>query len=139
MHMGFPSAVLEVGLCGLKQRRRVYAYPLGDSGLGQLGEAEEAPVGAPLGDVYIHQVDEVSRIWVEPLACDGIPPFLLFFVAAECWALVLQGAHGCFMTVCAVWVAAVVCSGYARRLCWLAGECPFRRRCLTPGYEHGVT
>ena len=50
---------------------------------------EEAPVGAPLGDVPVHQVEEVSRIGVELLARDGLSLFLVFFVAAEGGAFVL--------------------------------------------------
>ena len=55
-------------LRGLQQRRRINAYPLGNDGLGSWGEAEEASVGGPLGDVRVHQVEEVSRIGVELLA-----------------------------------------------------------------------
>ena len=45
---------------------------------------------------------------MEPLARDGLPPFLLFLVASEGGAFLLQGAHGCFIRSPAVWVAAVV-------------------------------
>ena len=65
------------------------AYPLGDDGLGSLGEAEEAPVLAPLGDIGVHQVQEVSRIGVELLARDGLSPLPVVLVAAEGGAFVL--------------------------------------------------
>ena len=65
------------------------AYPLGDDGLGLCGEADEAPVWAPLGDIRVHQVEEVSRIGVELLACDGLSPLLVVFVGAEGGAFVL--------------------------------------------------
>ena len=88
MYTALPSG-FGGGLCGLKQRRRVDAYPLGDDGLGPWAEAEEAPFEAPLGDVRMYQMEEVSCNRVQPLARDGLPLFLLFFVAAECWAFVL--------------------------------------------------
>ena len=121
---GVPLGSFGSCLCGLKQRRCVHAYPLGNDGLGAWGEAGEAPVGAPMGDVCIHQVGEVSRPGVEPLARDDLPPFLPFFVAAECWAFVLQGAHGCLIRPSAVRVAAVILNGYAFWVPVLAGECP---------------
>ena len=96
--------------------------------------AEGAPVRVPLGDVCIHQVEEVSRMGLGPLACNGLSPFPLLFVAAECWAFVLQEAHGCFKRPRAVRVAAVVLYGYAFWFCPLAGEYPFCRGCLTPGH-----
>ena len=80
MYTGFPSAVLVV-VC--VERCRVDAYPLDNECLGPWGEAEEVPVWAPLGDVHIHQGEEVSRIVPEPLARDGLPAFLPLFVAAE--------------------------------------------------------
>ena len=43
---------------------------------------------------------------------NGLSPFLLFFIAAEAGAFVLQGAHACFMTSRVVWVAAVLLYGY---------------------------
>ena len=67
------------------------AYPLGNDGLGLWVEAKDAPVGAPPGEVRVNQVEEVSRTGVELLACDGLPSFLFFFVAAEGGAFVLQG------------------------------------------------
>ena len=70
------------GLCGLKQRGRVYAYLTGDDGLGPWAEAEEACIGAAVCDVRIHQGAEKSCVGVEPLACDGLSLLLLFFVAA---------------------------------------------------------
>ena len=111
MYTGFPSAVLVVVCVGCSSG--IDACPLGNDGLGRWGEAEEAPVGVPLGDVHVHQVEDVSRIGVDSLACDGLPPFLLFFVTAEGGAFALQGAHGCFMRSRAVWVAAAVLYGYA--------------------------
>ena len=48
-----------------------------------------ASVGAPLGNVRLHQVEEVSRIGVELLARDGLSPFLVVSVAAEGGAFVL--------------------------------------------------
>ena len=65
------------------------AYSLGDDGLGSWGEAEEAAVWASLGDIRVHQVEEVSRIGVELLARDGLSPLLVVFVAAEGGAFVL--------------------------------------------------
>ena len=62
---------------------------MGDDGLGTCGEADEASVRAPLGDIRVHHVEEVSRIGVEPLARDGLSPFLVAFVAAEGGAFVL--------------------------------------------------
>ena len=59
------------------------------NGLGLWGEAEAAPVWAPLGDIRVHQAEEVSRIGVELLARDGLSPLLVVFVAAEGGALVL--------------------------------------------------
>ena len=115
---GDPLGGSDAGLCALKQRRRVYAYHLGEDGLGPLGEVEEALVATPLHGVRIHQVEEVSRIGV--------------FVAAEYWAFVLQGAHWCVMRACAVRVAAVVFYGYTLWICPLADECPFRRGCFIP-------
>ena len=53
------------------------------------GEAEEAPVWASLGDIRVHQVEEVSRIGVEFLARDGLSPLRVVFVAAEGVAFVL--------------------------------------------------
>ena len=81
---------------------------------------------------------EVSRIGVEPLARDGLPPFLLYFVAAEAGEFVLQGAPGWFMRSRAVRVAAVVLYGYAFRVCPLAGECPFCRGRSTQGHVRWV-
>ena len=51
--------------------------------------AEEVGVGAPLGDVRVHQVEEVSRIGVKLLIRDRLSQFLVFFVAAEGGAFVL--------------------------------------------------
>ena len=75
---------------------------------------------------------------MEPLARDGLPPFLQFFVAAEGGAFVLQGAHGCFMRSPAVRVAAVILYGYAFWVCLLAGDCPFCRGGSTPGHVRRV-
>ena len=74
---------------GLRWRRCIDAYPLGDDGLGLWGEAEEASVWAPLGDIRVHQVEEVPCIGVELLARDGLSPLLVVFVAAEGGAFVL--------------------------------------------------
>ena len=57
--------------------------------LGPWGKAVEAPVWAPLGDIRVHQVEEVSRIGVELLARDGLSPLLVVFVAAKGGAFVL--------------------------------------------------
>ena len=70
-------------LLGLYKRRRIHAYPLGYERLSSWGEAEEASVWAPLVDIHIHQVEEVSRIGVELLARDGLSPFLVVFVAPK--------------------------------------------------------
>ena len=110
------------------------AYPLGDDGLGSRGEAEEASVRAPLGDIRVHQVEEVSRIGVELLARDGLSPFLVVFVAAEGGGFVLYGAHGCLLRSCAVWVAVVVLHGHAVWVCSLVGECSRCRGRSSPGY-----
>ena len=69
--------------------RCIDAYPPGDDGLGSWGEAEEGPVWALLGDIRVHQVEEVSRIGTELLARDGLSPLLVVFVAAEGGAFVL--------------------------------------------------
>ena len=135
---GVPLAGSGGGLRGLQQRRGIDAYPLGNDGLGPWDEEEEAPVGEPLGDVHVHQVEEVSRIGVEFLAPDGLPPFLLFFVAAEGGAFVLQEAHGCFMGSCGVWVAAVILRGPALWVCLLAGEYPCHRGRSSPGHVRRV-
>ena len=76
-------------LRGLQQQRCIDAYSLGDDGLGSWGEAEEAPIWAPLGDVRVHQVEEVFRIGVELLARDGLSPLHVVFGAAEGRAFVL--------------------------------------------------
>ena len=76
-------------LRGLHSRRRIDAYPLRDDGLVSWGEAEEASVRAPLGDIRVHQVEQVSCIGVELLARDGLSPFLVVVVAAEAGAYVL--------------------------------------------------
>ena len=94
----------------------------------------DASVRAPLGDIPLHQVEEVSRIVVERLARDGLSLFFVVFVAAEGGAFVLYGAHGCLLRSCTVWVAAVVLHGHAVRVCSLFGECPCRRGCSSPGY-----
>ena len=78
-----------VDLRGLQYRRHIDAYPLGNDGLGSWGEAEDASVWAPLGDIRVHQVEEVSRIGVELLARDGLSAFLVVFVVAEGGAFVL--------------------------------------------------
>ena len=131
---GVPLGISGGCLCGVQWRRRVDASPLCNDGLGPWGEAEEAPVGASLGNVRVHQVEKVSRIQMEPPALDGLPPVLLLLVAAEIWAFVLQGAHGCFMRSRAVRVAAVALYVYASWVCPLAVECPFCRWCPTPGH-----
>ena len=100
LYTGFPLGASGGVLCELKQRGCVYAYLSGDDGLGPWAEAEEALVWAALCDVRILQVEEVSRVGVEPLARDGLSSPLLFLVAAQCWAFVLQGAHGCLMRAC---------------------------------------
>ena len=76
-------------LRGLQYRRCIDAYPLGDDGVGLWGEAEEASVWAALGDIRVHQVEEVSRIGVELLSRDGLLPFLVVLVAVEGGAFVL--------------------------------------------------
>ena len=103
-----------------------------------MDEAEDEPVGAPLGDVRVHQVEEVSRIGVELLACDGVPSFSLFFVAVEGQAFVLQGAHGCFRRSSSVWFAATILYGHAFWVCPLAGECPGCCGLSSPGHVRWV-
>ena len=88
--------------------------------------------------VCIHQVEEVCRIRVEPLARDDLPPSHLFYVAPESWAFVLQGAHGCFMRPRAVSVTAVILYGHTFWVCPLGGECPFCRGCSTAGHVRRV-
>ena len=83
-------------------------------------------------------MEEVSRIGVELLARDGLSPLLFVFVAAEGGAFVLQGAHGCLLRSCAVWVAAVVLYGHAVGVCPLVGKRPCRRGCSGPGYVRRV-
>ena len=133
-----PLGASDGGLCGLQWRRHIDTYPLGDHGLGPWGEAEEAPFGAPLGDVRVHQVEEVSRVGVKPVARYGPPLFLLLLVAAEGGAFVLQGAHGCFMGSRAVRVAAVVLYDYAFWVCPLPGECKSCRGRFNPGHVRRV-
>ena len=85
------------------------ANSLGNGGLGPWHEAEEAPVGAPLGDVRIHQVEEVSRTGVEPVARDGLPSLLcrrgVLGICAAGGALVLDEApHGAGRSGCTLWL-----------------------------------
>ena len=45
--------------------------------------------GALLGDVRVHQVEEVSCIGVELLPSDGLSPFLVVFVPLKGGAFVM--------------------------------------------------
>ena len=77
---------------------------------------------------------KVSRVAVELLAHNGLPPFLFFFVAAEVGAFVLQEAHGCFMSSRVVRLAAVVLYVHTFWVCSLAGEWLCRRGRSSPAH-----
>ena len=103
---------------------------MGNDGPGLWVEAEEAPVGAPLGDLaYIR--------WKRyPVL--GWNLWHVMVCRSDGWAFVLQGAYGCFMRRCAVRVTAVVLYGYALWVCPLTGECPFCHGCSTRGHVRWV-
>ena len=83
--------------------------------MGLWGEAEEAPVWASLGDIRVHQVEEVARVGVELLARDGLSPLLVVFSRRGGWGICAAGG---------AWVPPEVLCGVGRsgRTPWL--RCP---------------
>ena len=98
-------------------------------------EAEEARVRAAPCDVCVHQVEHVTRVQLEPLACDGLPLFVVLLVSAERWTFVVLGLHGRFVGARAVWVTAFVLDGHVVPVCYeFASEHPLYCGCLWPDH-----